>query len=49
MIGEKILAAREAANMTQEELGKAVGVSRDTIRRWEKESRETRGRSERRK
>lgn len=37
MIGEKILAAREAANMTQEELGKAVGVSRDTIRRWEKE------------
>jgi len=37
LIGEKILAAREAANMTQEELGKAVGVSRDTIRRWEKE------------
>ena len=34
-IGARIKAARTAAEMTQHALGIAVGVSRDTIRRWE--------------
>lgn len=31
-----ILDARKRSNMSQEQLGEAVGVSRDTIRRWER-------------
>lgn len=34
-VGESIKLARNKANMTQDDLGKKIGVSRDTIRRWE--------------
>lgn len=35
MIGEQITRYRKALNMTQEELGKAVGVSTQAVSRWE--------------
>ncbi len=35
MIGEQITQYRKALNMTQEELGKAVGVSTQAVSRWE--------------
>lgn len=38
--GERIKAAREAANMTQEQLGKEIGVTGVTIMRYEKDQRE---------
>lgn len=38
--GERIKAAREAANMTQEQLGKKIGVTGVTIMRYEKDQRE---------
>lgn len=35
LIGEQITRYRKALNMTQEELGKAVGVSTQAVSRWE--------------
>ena len=35
LIGEQITQYRKALNMTQEELGKAVGVSTQAVSRWE--------------
>jgi AbrB family looped-hinge helix DNA binding protein len=34
-IGDNILATRQSANMTQERLAEAVGVSRQTVAKWE--------------
>ncbi len=34
-IGDNIFATRQAANMTQERLAEAVGVSRQTVAKWE--------------
>ncbi len=35
LIGEQITRYRKALNMTQEELGKAAGVSTQAVSRWE--------------
>lgn len=34
--GQRIKTAREAASLTQEELARRMGVSRDTVSRWER-------------
>ena len=41
LIGEQITRYRKALNMTQEELGKAVGVSTQAVSRWENGARRT--------
>lgn len=38
--GSRIKAAREAVNLTQEQLGRMVGVTGVTIMRYEKDQRE---------
>ena len=40
--GERLKAAREAAGLTQEELGQRVGVTGVTIMRYEKNQRQPR-------
>ena len=35
LIGEQITRYRKGRNLTQEELGKAVGVSTQAVSRWE--------------
>ena len=36
LIGSRIALVRKAANMSQEQLGDAIGVNKQTVSRWER-------------